>query len=186
MKFHIPPSPIDLEGCILLAGKHLWRSGLLHKGLTNACILPLPLTHFLLQVPSVAITQCQKCTLSHQVWKALLFMIFIFLITSFPSHCSASGIWSINHFTVTCAKVSLDVHLPHYHQQTKIHWLRILEQTVLLAFHYDCFLSLFTLFFLMSANQSQSSVLFLSSDIFCCINLSCKHTINNITVISRP
>lgn len=129
--------------------------------------------HFPLQVPSVAITLCQQCGLSHQVWKALLFMFFIFLITSCTSHYSASGILSINHFTVTCVNVSLAVRLPHYHQQTKMHWLHIWKQTGLLAFHYDTF-------FQMSANQSQSSVHFLSSDIFCCINLSSRHVINNI------
>ena len=93
--------------------------------------------HFPLQLPLVAITPCQQCALSHQVQKALLFMFFIFLITSCTSSYSASGILSINHFTVTCANLNIAIHLPPYHQQTKMLWLHIWEQTSMLFFHCD-------------------------------------------------
>lgn len=53
--------------------------------------------------------------------KSITIHVLYFFITSCPSLYSAQGILSINHFTVTCANVSLAVHLPHYHQQTKMH-----------------------------------------------------------------
>lgn len=154
--------------------KLLWESGLLQKSPTNPCILSLPVTHFPLQLPSVAIAPCQQCALSHQVQRELLFMFFIFLITSWTSSYSASGILSINHFTVTCANLNMAIYLPPYHQQTKMRWLHIWKRTGMLVF------SRWQSFFQMCTNQSQSSVRFLSSDIFCCINLSSRRAINNI------
>lgn len=98
-------------------------------------------TRFPLELPSVAIASCQQCALSHQVRRALLFMFFIFLITSCASSYSASGILSINHFTVTCANLNMAIHLPLHHQQTKLRWLHIWKQAGMLFFHCDSFFS---------------------------------------------
>lgn len=81
----------------------------------------ISLTHNPLQLPSVANAPCQQRALSHQVQIALLLIFIPFLITSCTSGYSASSILSINHFTVTCAKLNLAIYLPLCHQQTKMH-----------------------------------------------------------------
>lgn len=131
--------------------------------------------HFPLQLPSVAIIPCQQCALSHQVWRALLFMFLIFLITSCTSSYSASGILSINHFTVTCANLIMAFHLPPYRQQTKMHWLHIWKQTGMLVFQCD-----FIFFFFFKCVQTTLNLMFISSTQPSFANLSTRHAINNV------
>lgn len=122
--------------------------------------------------PPVAIPPRQQCALSHQVWRALLFIFLIFLITSCTSSYAASGILSINHFTVTCANLIMAFHLPPYRQQTKMHWLHIWKQTSMLVFQRD--------FFFFKCVQTILNLMFISSPQPFFANLSSRHAINNV------
>lgn len=101
-------------------------------------------------------------------------MFFIFLIMSCTSHCPASGILSINHFTVTLCQCKLGCPLTSLSSTNKNALITYLKADWLGGF------SLWHCFSQMSVNQFQCSVHFLSSDIFGCINSSTRHAINSI------